>query len=152
MRHEIPYGFHWIENDDVKAVSAVLKGGLIVQGPKVEEFERTLANYTGAKYCVAASSGTAALHLAVAALELSGGEGITTPNTFVASANCLLYNGLKPVFADIDQETFCLDPKRLSEKITRRSKIVVPVNFAGQAAPMREIFAVSPQESFMEYL
>jgi len=143
MFREIPYGFHWIEKDDVEAVSAVLKGGLIVQGPKVEEFERSLANYTGAKYCVAVSSGTAALHLAVAALELSGGEGITTPNTFVASANCLLYNGLKPVFADIDRETFCLNPKRLREKITRRSKLVIPVDFAGQAAPMREIFALA---------
>ncbi len=107
----IPYGKQWIEQDDVDAVVKVLKGGWITQGPMIEKFERSLAQYCGAKYAIAVNSGTAALHIACLAAGVKGGdEVITSPNTFVASANCAVYCGGQPVFADIDPGTYNISP------------------------------------------
>jgi len=147
MKDFIPYGKHFVDSDDIKAVETVLKSDFLVQGPCVEKFEKAICKYTGAKYCVAVSSGTAALHLAVLALEIpAGSEGITTPNTFVATSNALLYNQIKPVFADIDPKTFCIDPKEIEKKITKKTKVIIPVDFAGQPADMEDIYRLSKKK------
>ncbi len=140
----IPYGRQWIYEDDINEVIKVLKSDFLTQGPKVWEFEKAICDYTGAKYCVAVSSGTAALHLAVASLGIDKGtEGITSPNTFVASANCLIYNGLIPVFADIDDRTYNIDIKEIKKKINKNTKVIIPVDFAGQPADMKEIYELA---------
>lgn len=144
MKNFIPYGKHWVDEDDIKAVESVLRSEFIVQGPCVERFEKEICKVTGAKYCVAVSSGTAALHLAVLALEIApDSEGITSPNTFVASSNALIYGGLKPIFADINSGTYCLDPEEVAKKITKKTKIIIPVDFAGQPADMEKIHALA---------
>ena len=140
----IPYGRQWIDSDDIKAVIDVLKSDYLTQGPKIEEFENALCKYTGAKYAVAVSSGTAALHLAVLSLGIErGDEGITSPITFVSSANCLIYAGLKPKFADIDERTYCIDSDEIKRKITKKTKVIIPVHFAGQVADMKAIQRVA---------
>lgn len=144
----IPYGKHWVIEEDIKAVGEVLRSNFLVQGPCVLKFEKAICKYTGAKYCVAVSSGTAALHLAVLALEIpEKNEGITTPNTFLASSNALIYTGLTPVFADIDSRTFCIDPKEITKKITKKTKVIIPVDFAGQPADMREISKLAKEKN-----
>ncbi|MCD4676462.1 MAG: UDP-4-amino-4,6-dideoxy-N-acetyl-beta-L-altrosamine transaminase [Desulfobacula sp.] len=136
----IPYGKQYIDNDDINAVVKVLESRFLTQGPIVTEFEEKICRYTGAKYCVAVSNGTAALHLAVKALEIEGQkEGITSPITFVASSNCLLYNNLKPCFADIDETTYCVKPSKIIEKITENTKIIIPVHFAGHPCDMEKV-------------
>lgn len=140
MSDFIPYGKQWIDEDDKKALAGVIGDDFITQGYRVEEFEEAICSYTGARYCVAVSSGTAALHIAVAALEIKkGSEGITSPNTFLASANCLVYNDLKPIFADINPSTYCIDPNQIEKKITSNTKVLIPVHFAGQPADMLAI-------------
>ncbi|MFA6082397.1 MAG: UDP-4-amino-4,6-dideoxy-N-acetyl-beta-L-altrosamine transaminase [Patescibacteria group bacterium] len=143
LDHFISYGKQWIDDDDIKAVTETLKSDFLTQGPKLAEFEKAICDYTGAKYCVAVSNGTAALHLAVLALDLPKGEGITTPNTFAASANCLLYAGLKPVFADIKTDTYNIDPAEITQKITKDTRVIVAVDFAGQAADMEDIYQMA---------
>jgi len=144
MKKFIGYGKQWIDKDDLREVAEVLKSDFLTQGPKVEEFERALCRQTGAKYAVAVANGTAALHLAVLALQIKqGSEGITSPNTFVASSNALVYGGLKPVFADIDERTYNIDPKEIKKKVTAKTKLVIPVHFAGQSADMKEISKIS---------
>ena len=130
---KIYYGRQWVDEDDVAAVAETLRGNLITCGPKVQELEKELAAYTGAKYAVAVSNGTAALHCACLAAGIKeGDEVITTPLTFAASANCALYVGARPVFADINPETYNIDPKSIRSKITERTKAVVAVDFTGQ--------------------
>lgn len=137
---KIYYGRQWIDDEDVKAVASVLKSDFITCGPKVEEMERALEAYTGAKYAVAVSNGTAALHCAcIAAGVGEGDEVITTPLTFAASANCALYCGATPVFADVDPETYNIDPQSIRQKITQRTKAIVAVDFTGQAVAYEEI-------------
>lgn len=137
---KIYYGRQWIDDDDVNAVASVLKSDFITCGPKVEEMERSLEAYTGAKYAVAVSNGTAALHCAcIAAGVGEGDEVITTPLTFAASANCALYCGATPVFADVDPETYNIDPQSIRQKITQRTKAIVAVDFTGQAVAYEEI-------------
>lgn len=137
---KIYYGRQWIDEEDVRAVASVLTSDFITCGPKVEEMERALETYTGAKYAVAVSNGTAALHCAcIAAGVGEGDEVITTPLTFAASANCALYCGATPVFADVDPETYNIDPKSIREKITKRTKAIVAVDFTGQAVAYEEI-------------
>ena len=137
---KIYYGRQWIDEDDVEAVAAVLRSDFITCGPKVDEMERELEAYTGAKYAVAVSNGTAALHCACIAAGLGpGDEVITTPLTFAASANCALYVGARPVFADINPETYNIDPKSIEEKITDKTKAVVAVDFTGQAVEFEAI-------------
>lgn len=134
------YGRHWINEDDIAAVEDVLRGDLITCGPKVDEFETALCDYTGAKHAVAVNSGTSALHCACIAAGIGeGDEVITTPITFAASANCALYCGAKPVFADIDPETYNIDPDSIRARITDKTRAVVAVDYTGQAVKIDEI-------------
>ena len=106
MSPKLSYGRHFLDDDDIQAVVEVLQHGWITQGPKIAEFEEAVARYVGAQYAVAVSSGTAALHIACAAAAVGHGDiVVTSPNTFVASANCALYVGARPEFADIERET-----------------------------------------------
>lgn len=137
---KIYYGRQWIDEADVQAVADVLRSDFITCGPKVDEFEQSLAAYTGAKYAVAVSNGTAALHCACMAAGIGpGDEVITTPITFAASANCALYCGARPVFADIDPDTYNIDPESIRAHITSKTKAVVAVDFTGQAVKNKEI-------------
>lgn len=134
------YGRQWIEEDDIAAVASVLRSDFITCGPKVDELERKLCDYTGAKYAVVVNSGTSALHCACVAAGIgSGDEVITTPITFTASANCALYCGAKPVFADINPETYNIDPQSIRDHITDKTKAIVAVDFTGQAVQIDEI-------------
>jgi UDP-4-amino-4,6-dideoxy-N-acetyl-beta-L-altrosamine transaminase len=143
----IPYGKQCIDQADIDAVTEVLKSDYLTTGPKIKEFEDALCSYTGASYCVAVANGTAALHIAAAGLEIEEScEGITSPITFTATSNCLLYNGLKPVFADIRPDTYCIDPIKLSEKITAKTKVLLPVHFAGQPAEMIRIKEIADKK------
>lgn len=137
---KIFYGRQWIDEDDVEAVRETLLSNYITCGPKVAEMERIFCEYTGAKYAVAVSNGTAALHCACIAAGIGeGDEVITTPLTFAASANCALYCGARPVFADIDPETYNIDPESIRAHITERTKAVVAVDFTGQVVKLDEI-------------
>ena len=134
MKGYIPYGTQSIDDEDVRAVVRALKSDYLTQGGEVESFESAIALYTGAKYCVATASATAALHLAVAALQLPEGcDGISSPITFVASANCMIYNGVRPRFADIQSDTFNIEPSEVERLITSNTRLVIPVHFAGRA-------------------
>ncbi len=136
----IPYGRQFIDEDDIHAVVEVLRGDWLTQGPSIEQFEKALAEYCGAKHAVAVANGTVALHLACLAAGIgSGDEGITSPITFLASANCLVYCGARPVFADIRPDTWNIDPLEIEKKITRRTKVLIPVHFAGLPCEMDEI-------------
>lgn len=138
--HKISYGRQCIEEDDIQAVIDVLKSDYLTCGPKVDELERALCDYTGAKYAVAVSNGTAALHCACIAAGIDpGDEVITTPITFAASANCALYCGATPVFADIDPDTYNIDPESIRAHITEKTKAVVAVDFTGQVVEIEEI-------------
>ena len=140
---KIYYGRQWIDEDDVQAVTEVLRSSYITCGPKVDEMERTLKEYTGAEYAVAVSNGTAALHCACMAAGIGPGDQvITTPLTFAASANCALYCGATPVFADIDPETYNIDPESVRAHVTERTKAVIAVDFTGQAVRHEEIRAI----------
>ena len=142
-KEKIYYGKQWIEEDDIKAVEEVLRSPYITCGPKVSELEKALCDYTGAKYAVVVNSGTSALHCACIAAGIGpGDEVITTPITFAASANCALYCGATPVFADIDPETYNIDPESIESKITKRTKAIVAVDFTGQAVQIDEIRAI----------
>ncbi len=139
-QHKISYGRQCIEEDDIQAVSDVLKSDYLTCGPKVVELERALCGYTGAEYAVAVSNGTAALHCACIAAGIGpGDEVITTPITFAASANCILYCGATPVFADIDPDTYNISPESIREHITDKTKAVVAVDFTGQVVEIEEI-------------
>jgi len=136
----ISYGRQWIDEDDIQAVAEILRTDRITQGPKVEEFERALSEYCEARYAVALNSGTAALHVACLAAGIgSGDEVITSPNTFVASANCAAYCGARPVFADINLSTYNISPEEIKKKITIHTKAIIPVHFAGQSCDMEAI-------------
>lgn len=140
----IGYGRQSISEADIMAMAEVLRSPYITQGPKIVEFEKALCDYTGAKYCVLVSNGTAALHIAVAALDLSlGSEGITSPITFTASANAMLYCGLKVAFADIDPETFCLSLAEAEKRITPATKLITPIHFTGRVADMSAFLALA---------
>lgn len=134
------YGKQTIEDDDIKAVVDTLKSPLITCGPKVDELEKELCEYTGARYAVAVSNGTAALHCACIAAGIGpGDEVITTPMTFAASANCALYCGAKPVFADINPETYNIDSDSIRKCITSRTKAIIAVDFTGQVVEADKI-------------
>ena len=125
----IPYGRQTIEEDDIQAVVDVLKSDYLTTGPKIAEFEKAVADYVGAKYAVAISNDTAALHAACHAAGIGeGDEVITTPITFAASSNCVLYCGGTPVFADIDPKTYNIDPEDIKRKITEAQGLTPPSN------------------------
>ncbi len=142
------YGRQSINKKDVDAVVSTLRSYFLTQGPKVAEFEAKLCHVTGAKYAVAVSSGTAALHLAVLALGIKrGDQGITTPMTFVASANCLRYVGADVQFADINSSTGLIDPTEINKKITKKTKVLIPVHYAGQSCNMEAIAKIAKKHS-----
>lgn len=146
----IPYGRQTIEEDDIQAVVDVLKSDFLTTGPKIAEFEKAVADYVGAKYAVAISNDTAALHAACHAAGIGeGDEVITTPITFAASSNCVLYCGGTPVFADIDPKTYNIDPEDIKRKITPRTKAIIPVHLAGQPCDMDAIHAIAKEHNLV---
>ena len=138
----IPYGKQTINEDDIQAVVETLKSDFWTQGPKVKEFESKFGDYVGAKYAVAVTNGTAALHLSTLVLGVKpGSKVITTPMTFAASANCVLYCGGDVEFADIDPKTYCLDPNKVEDLLKRSPKAyrgIIPMDYAGYPANMSE--------------
>lgn len=139
---KIFYGHQYIDDADVQAVVDVLKSDFLTCGPKIGELEKKLCEITGAKYAVVCSNGTAALHIACLAAGVGAGdEVITTPITFAASANCALYCGAKPVFADINEETYNIDPAKVEEATTEKTKAVVAVDFTGQSVELDRLLA-----------
>lgn len=146
----IPYGRQSIDENDIKAVEEVLRSDYLTTGPKIEEFERKVAAYTGAKYAVAIANGTAALHAACYAAEIGeGDEVITTPITFAASSNCVLYCGGKPVFADIDEKTYNISPEDIERKITSATKVIIAVHFTGQPCEMEKIHNIARKHNLI---
>lgn len=144
--HYIPYGRQSINDDDINAVVEVLKSDFLTTGPKIAEFEEKFAQYVGAKYAVAVTNGTAALHIACLAAGLKeGDEVITTPITFAASSNCALYCGATPVFVDIDPVTYNIDYREIEKHITPNTKAIIPVHFMGQPCEMDEIHRIAKQ-------
>jgi UDP-4-amino-4,6-dideoxy-N-acetyl-beta-L-altrosamine transaminase len=140
LKKKIPYGLHKLDDDDIQTVVDILRKGSITQGQTVEDFGQALADYAGAKYGMAVSNGTAALHLSVAALGIGpGDEVITTPMTFCATANAVLYQGADVKFVDIDEKTLNIDPNLIEGKITERTKVIMPVDFRGHPANLPEI-------------
>jgi UDP-4-amino-4,6-dideoxy-N-acetyl-beta-L-altrosamine transaminase len=136
----IPYGLHHIDDDDIHEMVKVLKSDWITTGPKIPEFEQVLADYAGSKYAVAVNSGTSALDIAVGSLHLpAGSEIITTPFSFAATSNSILYNGLKPVFADIEEATRNISPDEIRKRITGKTRAVIFVDFAGHPCHIKEI-------------
>lgn len=140
----IPYGRQTIDDNDIQAVIDVLKSDYLTTGPKITEFEKKVADYVGAKYAVAVNSGTAALHIACLAAGIKeGDEVITSPITFAASSNCVLYCGGTPVFADIDEETYNIASEEIEKKLTDKTKAIIPVHYTGQPCDMDRIWAIA---------
>ncbi len=145
--NQLPYGRQFIDDDDINAVVATLKSDWLTTGPKVDEFEKAICAYTGAKHAVAVNSGTAALDIAVAALGLpAGSEVITTPFTFAASANCIAYNNCKPVFADIDPKTLNIDPAQVRKRITAKTRAIIYVDYAGQPCDIKALREIAAEK------
>ena len=146
----LSYGKQIVDETDIQAVVDVLKGDYLTTGPFVKEFEDTVANYVGAKYAVAVSNGTAALHMACFAAGINeGDEVVLSPMTFAASANAVLYCGGTPVFADIDSVTYNIDPDRIEEKITDKTKAIIPVDFSGQSVDMDRIKEIADKHDLI---
>ena len=146
----LSYGKQWIDDEDIEAVVNVLKGDYLTTGPHVESFEQKVADYVGANYAVAVSNGTAALHMACFAAEIGeGDEVIVTPMTFAASSNCILYCGGTPVFADIDPKTYNISVEDIKNKITSRTKAIIPVDFTGQAVDMDRIRQIADEHNLI---
>lgn len=142
--HFIPYGRQTIDDDDIAAVVNVLRSDWLTTGPAVERFEADVCAYTGARHGVAVSNGTAALHAAMFALNIGpGDEVIVPPMTFAASANCILYQGGTPVFADVDPETLLIDPAAVEAAITPRTKAIIAVDYAGQPCDWDALRAIA---------
>lgn len=142
------YGKQSISWKDIFKVLKVLRSDWLTQGPKVREFENSICDYTGAKYCVVVSNGTAALHLAMLSFNLTpNDEVITSPNTFIASANSILYAGAKVRFADIDLQTSCIDPNEIEKHITINTKGIIPIHFAGQPCDMQKIHQIAKKNN-----
>ncbi|MBP2031236.1 dTDP-4-amino-4,6-dideoxygalactose transaminase [Methanohalophilus levihalophilus] len=135
-----------IGQDEIEAVTEVMKSGMIASGPQVTEFEKEFASYIGTKHAVAVNSGTAALHAALLANDIGkGDEVITTPFTFIATGNSILFTGAKPVFADIDPISFNIDPDLIEDKITDKTKAIMPVHLYGNPAEMKIIMEIADE-------
>ncbi|MGB9498861.1 MAG: UDP-4-amino-4,6-dideoxy-N-acetyl-beta-L-altrosamine transaminase [Dissulfuribacterales bacterium] len=140
----IPCGRQSIDEDDIQAVVEVLRSDYLTTGPKVAEFEKAVADCVGVKYAVAVSSGTAALHCAMYALGIGpGDEVIVPPMTFAATANCVVYQGGTPVFADVEEDTLLIDPAEVEKKITPRTKAIIGVDYAGQPCDWDSLRAIA---------
>ena len=144
------YGHQYIDEADIQAVVDVLKSDYLTCGPKIGELEKKLCQITGAKYAVVCSNGTAALHMACMAAGVEpGDEVITTPVTFAASANCALYCGARPVFADIREDTYNIDPESVAERTGEKTKAVVAVDFTGQSVQLDELLEVCREKGLV---
>ena len=146
----LPYGRQTLTETDVAAATEVLRSDWLTTGPKVADFEEAIADYVDARHAVSFSSGTAALHAAVLAAGLKpGDEAITTPLTFCATANAALYGGGTPVFADVRDETLTIDPKEVERRITPRTKVLLPVDYAGQPADLDALLALADRHELI---
>ena len=146
----LSYGRQTINESDIEVVVEVLKGDFLTTGPAVREFENSVATYVGAKYAVAVSNGTAALHMACFAAGISeGDEVLVPPLTFAASANAVLYCGGKPVFVDVDPLTYNIDISKIEEMITPKTKAIIPVDFTGQSVDMDAIMEIAKRHKLM---
>jgi perosamine synthetase len=146
----LPYGRQSIDESDIEAVVDTLRSDWLTTGPKVAEFEEAMAAWVGAKYAVSFSSGTAALHAAAFAAGLRpGDEAITSPLTFAATANCVLYQGATPVFADVLEDTLNLDPEQVSARITARTKAILPVDYAGHPVDLDSILQMAERHGLV---
>jgi perosamine synthetase len=142
----IPYGRQSIDEEDIQAVVEVLRSDWLTTGPKVDEFEGAFANFVGAKYAVAVCNGTAALHAAIYALGIEPGDEVIVPAmTFAATANCVVFLGATPVFADVDPQLLILDPNQVEKKITPRTKAIIAVDYTGHPADYDELSSISKQ-------
>jgi UDP-4-amino-4,6-dideoxy-N-acetyl-beta-L-altrosamine transaminase len=142
----IPYGRQSLDEADIRAVVEVLQSDWLTQGPAGEKFEQAFAKFCGARFAIAVSSGTAALHLACLAAGFKpGDEVVTSPITFAATANAILYAGARPVFAEIDPETANLDPEAVKKRLTPRTRGLLPVHFAGQPADLQSLSRIAEE-------
>ena len=146
----IPYGKQTIDDDDINAVVDVLMSDWITTGPKIKEFEESICKYTGAQHSTVVNSGTSALDIAVQALSLpENSEAITTPFTFASTSNALLYNRVKPVFADILPDTHNINPDEIRKKITDRTRAIICVDFAGHPCDMQELKEIAAEYNLL---
>lgn len=146
----LPYARQWISEEEIKEVGKVLRGDWITQGSGVSEFEHALAEFLGVKYAVALSSGTAALHAACFAAGIKDhDEVITTPITFAATSNSILYLGGRPVFADIKGDTYNIDPEEIEGKLTSATRAIIPVDFAGQPVESEKIHQIAQKHNLV---
>jgi dTDP-4-amino-4,6-dideoxygalactose transaminase len=140
----IPIAKPLLGQEEIDGVADVIRSGIVAEGPRTKEFEDAFKEYVGAGHAIAVSSGTAALHVALLAKGIGmGDEVITTPFTFIATANSVLYTGAKPVFADIEPDTFNIDPEDIKRKITKRTKAIIPVDLYGHPAEMKAIMEIA---------
>ncbi|MCK4789810.1 MAG: UDP-4-amino-4,6-dideoxy-N-acetyl-beta-L-altrosamine transaminase [Desulfobacteraceae bacterium] len=150
MNRFISYSHQCIEEDDINAVVEVLKSDFLTQGPKLKEFEESLASYCGAQFAVGFSSGTASLHGAYFAAGLgSEDEIITSPTTFLATANAALFLGVRPVFVDIEADNGNIAPELIERAITKKTKVIVPVHFAGLPAELKDISKIARKHNLI---
>jgi UDP-4-amino-4,6-dideoxy-N-acetyl-beta-L-altrosamine transaminase len=146
----LPYAKHSVDDEDIQAVAAALRSGWLTTGPAVDAFEQAVASVVAAKHAVAVNSGTAALHCAVFAAGVGAGdEVITSPLTFVASANAVLYQRGVPIFADIRSDTLMLDPDEVAARVTSRSRAILPVDFAGQPCDLDALLTIAREHNLM---
>ena len=144
--NRLPYGRQWIDDEDIQAVIEVLQSDWLTTGPKVAEFEEAFSDFVDVKEAVAISNGTAALHAAVYAADIeSGDEVIISPMTFASSANCVVFQGGKPVFADVDPDTLLINPAEVEKKITSRTKAIIAVDYTGQPCDYDTLQAIADQ-------
>lgn len=146
----LPYALPLIGEEEIKEVVDTLKSNWLSKGPKTMEFEKRFAEYVGAKHAIAMNSCTAALHIALIANGIGeGDEVITTPLTFTASANTIIHTGATPVFADVDEKTMCIDPNKIEEKITEKTKAIVPVHYGGQSCDLDKINEIAKKHNLL---
>lgn len=146
----LPYGTQWFNEKEINEVLDSLKSNWITTGPKMRIFEDKFKNYIGSKYAIAVNSGTAALHISTSSINIQpGDEVITTPLTFVASANCVVYRGGTPIFADIKKDTYNINPTEIKKKISLKTKAIIPVHFAGQPCDMDEINEIAEENNLI---
>ncbi len=144
----LPYGIQWIDDEEINEVVDSLRSNWITTGPKMTLFEEKFKKFRGSKYAVAVNSGTAALHISTSSINIQpGDEVITTPLTFVATSNCIVYRGGTPVLADIKKDTYNIDPNEIKKKITPKTKAIIPVHFMGQPCDMDEICEIAEENN-----
>ncbi|MEM2121930.1 MAG: DegT/DnrJ/EryC1/StrS family aminotransferase, partial [Candidatus Woesearchaeota archaeon] len=150
MNYKIQISKPNLGNKELKLIKEVFSSGIIVQGPKVEEFEKEFSSYIGTKYGIATSSGTTALHTAAISAGIKEGDEVIVPSfSFIATANCVLYCGAKPVFADINEEDFNISPDDIQKKISPKTKAIIPVHLYGQPADMKAIMDIAQEKDLI---